>query len=98
LQGPLLLKKVEEWRQAEGIPEVVYIKGSDVRKPYWVDFKNYFSLELMQQILLENNEITIEEMLPDPHHLWLKSRKGSHSCELRMSVYKLGIKEVSEHA
>lgn len=93
-----LMKKVEEWRTSEGLPDIIYMKGSEVRKPYWIDFKNYFSLELMQQIVMENANVMIEEMLPDPDHLWLSSTKGSHSCELRMGVYKIGTKEVEGHA
>jgi len=73
------------------------MKGSNVRKPYFIDFKNYFSLELMQQILMDNDNVMIEEMLPGPNHLWLTSNKGSHSCELRMGVYKIGTKEEEEH-
>lgn len=97
LQGIELMKKVEEWRTREGLPDIIYMKGSEVRKPYWIDFKNYFSLELMQQILMENSNLMIEEMFPDPHHLWLTSSKGSHSCELRMGVYKIGTKEEVGH-
>lgn len=97
LFGLYLLINVEEWRIKEKVPEVVYIKGSNVRKPYWIDFRNYFAVELFMSVLSENDEIIIEEMLPDPNHLWLTSSKGSHSCELRMSVYKLGIKEVIEN-
>ncbi|MCP1133750.1 lantibiotic dehydratase family protein [Paenibacillus polysaccharolyticus] len=97
LHGLELMKKSEEWRIKEGLPEIIYMKGSNVRKPYFIDFKNYFSLELMQQILMDNDNVMIEEMLPGPNHLWLTSNKGSHSCELRMGVYKIGTKEEEEH-
>jgi hypothetical protein len=92
-----LLREVWKWREEEGIHSVVYVKGSDIRKPYLIDFKNFFSVELFQQILSQNKNIIIEEMFPDPEHLWLQTGKGKHSTELRLALYKIKAGEDQLH-
>lgn len=81
--------RLQECKQAHNLPDWVYIRGSAERKPYLCDFRNFFCLELLQTILARNSSLIIEEMLPTPADLWLKSDEGRYSCEFRMNVFKL---------
>ena len=81
--------RAQRLKQAYALPDWVYIRGSSERKPYLVDLRNFFCVELVCSILKKNEHLLIEEMLPTPQQLWLHSPVGRHSCEFRMNVFKI---------
>jgi hypothetical protein len=82
-------KRLQYLKQMHGLPDQVYIRSSSERKPYLFDFRNFFCLELLYTILKTSEWILIEEMLPAPEHLWLRSEEGRYSCEFRMNIFRL---------
>ncbi|HEX7734151.1 MAG TPA: lantibiotic dehydratase [Ktedonobacteraceae bacterium] len=76
-------------KQTYELPDLVYVRGSSERKPYVLDFRNFFCLELLHSIMEKNDSLLIEEMLPAPDQLWLKNSQGRYSCEFRMNVFKI---------
>lgn len=79
---------VFRFKEKHGLPDVVYIRGLSERKPYVVDFRNFFCVEMLHSIVKNNERLLIEEMLPTPEQLWLNSEAGRYSCEFRMNVFK----------
>jgi hypothetical protein len=79
---------VFRFKEKQGMPDVVYIRGLSERKPYVVDFRNFFCVEMLRSIVQNNERLLIEEMLPTPGQLWLNSEAGRYSCEFRMNVWK----------
>lgn len=76
------------FKEEQGLPDTVYVRGLSERKPYVLNFRNFFCVEMLYSIVKNNERLLIEEMLPTPEQLWLNSEKGRYSCEFRMNVFK----------
>lgn len=81
---------VFRFKEEQALPNMVYIRGLSERKPYVMDFRNFFCVEMLRSIVKKNEHLLIEEMLPRPDQLWLNSDAGRYSCEFRMNVFKTG--------
>jgi hypothetical protein len=76
---------IEAWRfkQRDELPDEVFVRVSGEPKPIYVDFRSFFSVELLEHLARASDELTISEMLPGSGELWLEGAGGSHCCELR---------------
>ncbi|HEX7734157.1 MAG TPA: lantibiotic dehydratase [Ktedonobacteraceae bacterium] len=73
-----------EFQQRLGLPDHVFISMPTEPKPIYIDFHNYFALELLAHLVGQTETITFVEMWPDPEHLWLGDKAtGRYCCELR---------------
>jgi len=82
---PLML---ELWKFAEKIelpPQVfVHIKGH--RKPFFVDFENYISLESLAHLTINHRHVVFTEFLPSSDGLWRVNDEKRFCTELRIGV------------
>ena len=82
-EGFDLFAELWRFKQREGLPDEVFVRLSNEPKPIYVDFANFFLLELLDHLARQSAALTITEMLPASDDLWLQSRGGKHCCELR---------------
>lgn len=78
-----LLLEAWRWKQRDELPDEVFVRVSGESKPIYVDFRSFFSVELLEHLARGSAELTISEMLPGSGELWLEGALGSHCCELR---------------
>lgn len=88
------------WRLQEelGMPEHVFVRGVEERKPIYIDFANPLLIELLAHRAGQWNELVFEEMLPGPEDLWLRQGRASYCCELRAGAlfYPRGVGSTSD--
>lgn len=77
-----LLRAKEKFK----LPNYLYYKGQNQRKPIFLDFDNYFLVEVLYSDCLEDEIFKMSEMLPDLEHLWIKDERGNYTSEFRHSV------------
>jgi hypothetical protein len=85
-----------EFRQPLGVPNHVFVRTPSEPKPVFIDFENYFALELLSHLASKADTISIVEMWPDPEHLWMKDEYGSYSCELRTVMSSIANPVISD--
>jgi hypothetical protein len=81
------------WRRAAGLPRRVFVKVTDEVKPFYVDFDNVVSLNILAKSLrrLQGRPpgspeifVAFSEMLPSAEDLWLTDAAGDlYTSELR---------------
>jgi len=87
-QGIELWLELESWRRKEGIPRQFFLKIAYAAKPVFIDFENYFSIEVFKNLAKRSYEkLYITEMLPGPEDLWFKDGEGRYTCEFRLIAY-----------
>lgn len=79
--------RVRRLRSHLGMPEHVYAKGVEERKPVFVDFESPLLIELLLDRAGKWEAITFEEMLPDAGGLWFRQGGCKFCCELRTGVF-----------
>jgi len=77
---------LESWRRKArlGIPDQVYVRIPEERKPIFVDFRNYFLVELLDHLARLGTRLEISEALPSTDELWLAGPGGRYCCEIRL--------------
>jgi hypothetical protein len=74
------------WRRHHGLPERVFVRADNQRKPFYVDFRSPLLADLFWHWLDGARELVVEPMRPGPDGLWL-AREGHRFCsELRLSA------------
>ncbi|MCX5693869.1 MAG: lantibiotic dehydratase [Candidatus Omnitrophica bacterium] len=80
---------LDQWRRKEGIPKQFFMSISTTSKPFFVDFENYFAVEVFMNFIKKAKEkLSITEMLPGPEGLWFKDDEGRYTSEFRLIAYK----------
>nr|WP_154985481.1 lantibiotic dehydratase [Paenibacillus xylanexedens] len=70
-----------------GLPKEAFVKTANQPKPFYIDFENYFLLE-MWNAFWTDEECTLSEMLPGLNETWLtKGHEQHHTAELRISYF-----------
>lgn len=72
-----------QFRSRWQLPQHVFIKSDQEPKPIYIDFHNYFALELLVHVASQTDIITFVEMCPAPEQLWLQKGENQYTCELR---------------
>ncbi len=67
------------------LPRYLFVLPEGERKPLFIDLYNYFSLELLDYLLVENRNVLASEMMPSLDDLWLHDESGKYCSELRTS-------------
>jgi hypothetical protein len=77
---------LELWRRKTrlGLPDHVFVKSTGEKKPYFVDFTNFFLGEVLCGLPPGDGTLVINEMLPGPKDLWLRDDGGRYCSELRI--------------
>lgn len=86
-----LLLHACELRRRYSLPERAFARVLSERKPLYVDFANIFSLELFFHIIRNDSTVTLSEVSPGPEAWWLRGRRGTSSCEWRMTAIYGGL-------
>ncbi|RJS18782.1 hypothetical protein DRW03_24290 [Corallococcus sp. H22C18031201] len=71
---------------AKGMPDCVFAKFKDERKPVLVDVRSPVLLRVFLNLLEQKEEVVLSEMRPGPEALWLRSEEGRHTVELRCTL------------
>jgi hypothetical protein len=89
------------WRHEHGLPRWVFATPdapgpgerpapgtpAPERKPHFVDFEDYFSLTLLDNLVKSaGRRLVLVEMLPDPSQLWVTSAAGRWVTELTVEL------------
>ncbi|MDY7222593.1 lantibiotic dehydratase [Halalkalibacterium halodurans] len=82
----LLLDWATDLRKNYNMPRYVYARGNNEPKPIFVDFHNFFTLEVLYQLLKRNEHVSITEMVPAQDSLWFTRGENKHTAEFRFSV------------
>jgi hypothetical protein len=89
--GAAQFAAIRAWGHQRGMPERVFYKSPQERKPCYLDFSSpvYTALFVKHMRRLEAEaHVRLEEMLPDVGDTWLTTIDGArHTCEFRMAAY-----------
>jgi hypothetical protein len=66
------------------LPDQVFAHSPGEPKPVAVDFGAQFSVEILDGLLRQNQELVLTEALPSLEDAWLKLGDGRHTSELRI--------------
>ena len=72
--------------EARGMPDCVFAKFKDERKPVLVDVRSPPLLRVFLNLLEQKEEVVLSEMRPAPDQLWLRGPQGRHTVELRCTL------------
>lgn len=83
---------VRQWAQQHGMPRFLFYRTPKEKKPCYLDLESPLYVELFVKEArrstsdkLEGFVISLSEMIPDPHHLWLVDAAGArYASELRI--------------
>lgn len=85
-KGPDLVLEAKRLQRRLGLPDCGFALCDAQPKPVFVDFRNFFLLELLQELVSRSRWVRFSEMLPGPEHLWLRDNRGRYCCELRTGL------------
>jgi len=71
---------------ARGLPDCVFAKFKDERKPVLLDVRSPPLLRVFLNLLEQKEDVVLSEMLPSPAQLWLRGPAGRHTVELRCTL------------
>jgi hypothetical protein len=75
------------WQRAAGLPRRVFASLGGERKPLYVDFDSYFSVQLLHTATRGATATAVlTEMLPGPDDLWLRDGADSYVTELTVEL------------
>ncbi|HTZ43221.1 MAG TPA: lantibiotic dehydratase [Jatrophihabitans sp.] len=75
------------WQQSLGLPRRVFASLGGERKPLYVDFDSYFSVNLLHTAARGTTApVVLTEMLPGPDELWLRDGVDSYVTELTVEI------------
>jgi len=84
-----LFSAITRMRRAFHLPRRGFFKGIgfSVDKPIFIDFENFFLVEVFYKKLLQWNEGWLEEMYPSPEDMWLVDDRGNRYVnEIRLTM------------
>lgn len=85
--GASLFLEVFRQRREHGWPRFVFVRTDVERKPYLIDTRSPFALELLRHVAKSAEKMTVVEMYPPPEGLWLQDEAGHrYTCEMRMQA------------
>lgn len=79
------------WRLKEqfGMPDEVFVRVSGELKPFYVNFRSYFLVDLLLRHLRDEKRVTFSELLPDRSSEWFSNEEGAYCCEFRTNIVRL---------
>ena len=83
--GPLFLE-IQRLRRKLRWPRFLFARVPNERKPFLIDTRSPFAMDLLSNLIREIDRLLVEEMRPGPENLWLKDQHGRYTCELRMQA------------
>jgi DNA-binding MarR family transcriptional regulator len=83
--------KMRQAQRKHGLPRYLFVRVPGETKPCFLDFDNFFLLEILYQQLKQNETLTCNEMLPGPEQLWLQDQEGSYCLEVRGTAFRPAV-------
>jgi len=75
------------WQRDNGLPRRVFAGLGGERKPQYVDFASYLSVQLLDTAVRKaEGTVVLTEMLPGPDGLWLKDGDRRYVTELTVEI------------
>jgi hypothetical protein len=90
LSGFALFAAMQRVRARHGLPRFVFADVPAERKPFLVDTRCPFAVDLLKHLSPGAHAVTLEEMLPSPDELWLRDERGRYTFELRIQAQRGG--------
>lgn len=78
---------LQRFRREHGLPEQVFVRIPEERKPFLLDFGAPLLVENFLRLLEKASRVELTEMLPAPGELWLTDGSGRYTSEFRMAVW-----------
>jgi hypothetical protein len=79
---------LQTWRHDRGLPRRTYFLLDTEEKPIYLDFSSVLSVTNFLRCLSLAQRVTLTEALPDPRRLWLRTKDGTLTSELRTLVWR----------
>ena len=85
-----LMEEAKKLQKALRLPDCIFAKFGD-KKPVLCDFNSLFSMDALANDLRNwHGRVQLTSMSPREDQLWLKTREGHHTSELRFVAYMDG--------
>ncbi|ROO62634.1 lantibiotic biosynthesis dehydratase-like protein [Micromonospora sp. Llam0] len=79
---------LQVWRHEHGLPRRAYFWLDTERKPMFIDFSSVLSVSNFQRCLRPAQSVVLTEAQPDPEHLWLRTKDGTLTAEIRTLLWR----------
>jgi hypothetical protein len=79
---------VQAWRHHLGIPKCAYFRINTERKPVYLDFSSVVSVANFLRLKRQAQQVVLTEALPDSKNLWLRTKDGSLTSEIRTLLWR----------
>ena len=76
------------WRRGLGLPRRVYFLPDTEGKPVYLDFSSVLSVTNFVRCLRSAQRVVLTEALPDPERLWLRTKDGTLTSEIRTLLWR----------
>lgn len=76
------------WRRARGMPKCMYFLLDTEKKPVYLDFSSVLSVTNFARCLRRAQRAALTEALPDPQRLWLRTKDGTLTSEIRILLWR----------
>jgi hypothetical protein len=79
---------VQVWRRGLDLPRRLYFMPDSEGKPLYLDFSSVVSVINFVRSLASAQRVVLTEALPDPERLWLRTKDGSLTSEIRTLLWR----------
>jgi hypothetical protein len=79
---------LQVWRRDCGLPKSMYYLLDTERKPIYLDFSSILSVTNFLRCSRRARRVVLTEALPDPRRLWLRTKDGTLTSELRTLLWR----------
>jgi hypothetical protein len=76
------------WRRNLGLPRRMYFLPDTEGKPVYLDFASVLSVANFLRCLRSAQRVVLTEALPDPERLWLNTKDGTLTSEIRTLLWR----------
>ncbi|MGW0711549.1 hypothetical protein ACWD4G_37305 [Streptomyces sp. NPDC002643] len=79
---------LQTWRRGLGLPRRAYFWLDTEGKPMYIDFASVVSVSNFLRSSRDARTVVLTEAHPDPRHLWLRTKDGSLTSEIRTLLWR----------
>ncbi|MPZ27442.1 MAG: hypothetical protein GEV12_13795 [Micromonosporaceae bacterium] len=76
------------WRRGLGLPKCTYFLPDTEGKPVYLDFSSVLSVTNFLRCVRSAQRVVLTEALPDPERLWLRTKNGTLTSEIRTLLWR----------
>ncbi|MFI9172420.1 hypothetical protein [Streptomyces lincolnensis] len=79
---------VQIWRRGLDLPRRLYFMPDTEGKPVYLDFSSVLSVTNFLRCMRSAHRVVLTEALPDPERLWLRTKDGALTSEIRTLLWR----------